>query len=143
MNPPIIDGWFTLDEAAPALIGSRCCSCGSYYFPKLAGFCRNPDCESEQFEELPLSRTGTLWSFTNACYQPPAPYVAEEPFEPYAIAAVQLDREQMIVLGQVVKGVAVDDLRAGQRMQLVLEDVPGVDGERVCWKWRPLLEVAA
>jgi hypothetical protein len=29
--------------------------------------------------------------------------VAAEPFEPYAIAGVELEKEQMVVLGQVVK----------------------------------------
>ena len=137
MNPPVIEGWFTLDEANPALLGSRCKSCGTYYFPKQSTFCRNPACEGEEFEEVPLSNSGTLWSFTNACYQPREPYVSEEPFEPYAIAAVQLDKEQMIVLGQVVKGIGVEDLKAGMAMQLVLEDVPGQDGDKVTWKWKP------
>ena len=136
-NPPIIEGWFTLDTAEPALLGSRCTACGSYYFPKQFAYCRNPACDSESFEELPLSRQGTLWSWTNACYQPPAPYVAADPFEPYAIAAVQLEKEKMIVLGQVVSGVTSEQLKAGMPMELVLEDVPGTDGDRVCWKWRP------
>ena len=108
MNAPIIEGLFSVDAAEPALLGSRCSACGTYYFPKQSNYCRNPDCDSERFDEVPLSRSGTLWSFTNACYQPPAPYVAEEPFEPYAIAAVKLEREQMIVLGQVV-GIHIDD----------------------------------
>lgn len=138
MNPPIIEGWFTLDEAEPALLGSRCTSCGTYYFPKQANFCRNPGCEGEEFEEVPLSRSGKLWSFTNACYQPPEPYIAADPFVPYAIAAVQLEREQMLVLGQVVSGVGVEELKAGMDMQLVLEDVPGEGGERVSWKWQPM-----
>lgn len=138
MNPPIIEGWFTLDEAEPALLGSRCTSCGTYYFPKQGNFCRNPACEGEEFEEVPLSRKGKLWSFTNACYQPPEPYVAADPFVPYAIAAVQLEREQMMVLGQVVSGVGVEALKAGMDMQLVLEDVPGEGGERVTWKWQPV-----
>ncbi len=137
MNAPIIEGLFTQDAAEPALLGSRCTACGTYYFPRQSNYCRNPDCDSESFAEAPLSRSGTLWSFTNACYQPPAPFVAEEPFEPYAIAAVKLEREQMIVLGQVVKGVGVEDLKAGMTMTLVLEDVPGVDGDRVTWKWQP------
>ncbi len=137
MSEPIIEGWFTLEEAAPALLGSRCSACGTYYFPKQSGYCRNPDCDSESFEELPLSRQGRLWSFTNAVYPPPEPYVAAEPHVPFAIAAVQLEREQMIVLGQVVSGVGVEQLKAGMAMELVLEDVPGADGDRVCWKWRP------
>jgi len=78
---PVLEGFFTTGEK-PALLGSRCAKCGTYYFPKLEGFCRNPDCDCSQFESVELSRTGTLWSFTNACYKPPEPYVAAEPFEP-------------------------------------------------------------
>jgi uncharacterized OB-fold protein len=87
---------------------------------------------------VPLSRRGTLWSFTNNCYPPPEPYVAREPFEPYAVAAVALETEQMVVLGQVVPGVRVEDLRVGMQMELVL-DTLFQDGERevVVWKWRP------
>ncbi len=138
MTTPIIEGWFTLDEAAPALLGTRCTECGTYYFPKQNSFCRNPACESESFDEVPLSRSGTLWSFTNACYQPPEPYVAAEPFVPYAIAAVELAQEKMIVLGQVVEGIGVEVLKAGMAMELVLEEVPGQDGNKVTWKWRPM-----
>lgn len=143
MSEPIIDGWFTLDEADPALLGSRCTSCGSVYFPRItASFCRNPACAGESFEAVPLSRRGRLWSFTNACYQPPEPYVAADPFVPYAIAAVELEAEKMVVLGQVVSGVGVESLKVGMDMELVLEDVPASDGARVTWKWQPV-EVSA
>ena len=138
MAEPIIAGWFTLDEAEPALLGSRCCECKTVYFPKQENFCRNPACQSESFEEVPLSRRGKLWSFTNACYKPPEPYIAADPFVPYAIAAVELDAEKMIVLGQVVEGLGVEDLKAGMEMELVLENVPAEDGEKVTWKWKPV-----
>jgi uncharacterized OB-fold protein len=137
MGPPVIEGLFTLDAAEPALLGSRCSACGTFYFPKQTNFCRNPACESERFDEVPLSRTGKLWSFTNACYKPPEPYIAADPFVPYAIAAVELDAEKMIVLGQVVEGVGVEHLKAGMSMELVLENIAGQDGERVTWKWKP------
>jgi uncharacterized OB-fold protein len=136
MNAPVLEGWFTLDAGAPALLGSRCMSCGTYYFPKLKTFCRNPDCVSESFEEVPLSRGGKLWSFTNAVYQPPEPYVQVEKdaFKPFAIAAVELEKEKMIVLGQVVAGVGVESLKAGMTVELVLE--PLSDG-KLTWKWKP------
>ena len=104
---PVLEGFFTTGEN-PALLGSRCVKCGTFYFPSVEGFCRNPDCDCSQFESVELSRTGKLWSFTNACYKPPEPYIAQEPFEPYAIAAVELEKEKMIVLGQVVEGVGVE-----------------------------------
>lgn len=135
---PVLPGWFTLGDQ-PHLLGTRCTGCGTYYFPKLNTFCKNPDCDSESFEEVPLSRTGKLWSFTNASYQPPAPYVSPEPFVPYAIAAVELDAEKMVVLGQVVAGVGVADLKAGMAMELVLEPIlQDGGGEVLTWKWQPV-----
>lgn len=135
---PVLPGWFSVG-AEPHLIGSRCAGCGSYYFPRLDTVCRNPVCDSTQFETVELSRTGTLWSFTNACYNPPEPYVAADPFVPYAIAAVELERERMIVLGQVVTGVGVDALRAGLPMELVVESVPDATepAGKLVWKWKP------
>lgn len=134
----VLPGWFSAGEQ-PHLIGSRCAACGSYYFPKLETLCRNPACESTQFETVELSRTGKLWSFTNACYTPPAPYVAADPFVPFAIAAVELEREKMIVLGQVIEGVGVEGLRAGLDMELVVESVPDAAGPegKLAWKWKP------
>jgi uncharacterized OB-fold protein len=135
---PAIEGWHTM-AAKPHLIGTCCRGCGTYFFPKQDQYCRNPACDSTEFDEVELSRTGHVWSYTNACYQPPAPYVAADPFEPYAIAAVQLEKEQMTVLGQVVEGVSVDDLKVGMPMELVLETLHETDEDiKVTWKWRPV-----
>lgn len=138
---PAIEGWYTQDEAQPRLLGSRCTACGTYYFPPQTTFCRNPHCDCESIEaDVPLSRTGVLWSYTNACYQPPEPYVAADPFTPFTIAAVRLEQEQMIVLGQVAPGFTVDDLKVGDAMELILgvlhEDN---EGPRTIWQWRPLV----
>ena len=43
---PAIEGWFTLDETDPSLIGSRCTTCGTYVFPPASLACPNPDCGS-------------------------------------------------------------------------------------------------
>lgn len=134
-----LEGWFSMDQQQPHLIGSQCCSCGTYYFPRASGFCRNPDCDGESFEDVPLSRTGKVWSFTNACYQPPEPYIAADPYEPFTIAAVELDKEKMIVLGQVVRGVNVNDLKAGMTMEIVLEPLyENEEGQHLIWKWKPV-----
>lgn len=134
-----IEGWYTMDSDEPRLLGTRCDECGTYYFPKQESYCRNPGCDSEQFSEVPLSREGTIWSYTNACYQPPEPFVAADPFEPFSIAAVELDEEKMIVLGQVIEGVGVEQLRVGQRVELVLETLYQDDEtNKVVWKWKPV-----
>jgi uncharacterized OB-fold protein len=139
-----LEGWFTLDEHEPHLLGTRCTACGTCYFPKQSLYCRNPACEGTEFEEVPLSRHGTLWSCTNAAYAPPEPYVAADPYEPFAIAAVELAAEKMVVLGQVVKGVGPEELKVGQAMELVLEPLSeDADTVKLTWKWKPVPETAA
>jgi hypothetical protein len=135
---PAIDGWYTLDAETPHLIGTQCKDCGTYYFPKQSTYCKNPHCDSECFDEVELSRTGKIWSYTNACYKPPEPFVAAEPFEPYTVAAVQLEKEQMIILGQVVEGVTPADLKVGDEMELVLAPLHETEDEiKMTWKWKP------
>ena len=127
-----------VDPDDPRLLGTRCRGCGSYFFPKETSYCRNPGCASSELDEVALSRRGKLWSFTNNCYPPPAPYVSPDPFEPYAVAAVELEEEKMVVLGQVVPGVGVEDLAAGMEMELVIDTLCEDDeNEYLVWKWRP------
>ena len=135
---PAVDGWFEIDTQTPRLLGSRCTSCGTYFFPKETFFCKNPGCEGGEFDEVPLSRTGTLWSFTNNCYRPPAPYISPESFERYTVAAVELLEEKMVILGQVVPGVDVGQLRAGMQMELTLGTLyEDEENEYIVWKWQP------
>ncbi|WP_082564071.1 MULTISPECIES: Zn-ribbon domain-containing OB-fold protein [unclassified Nocardioides] len=138
---PVIDGWFTTGEAA-ALLGTRCTSCATVYFPRETGFCRNPACSGEEFETYEFSRTGTVWSYTDAQYQPPPPYIpASESHEPFAIAAVQLP-EGLVVLGQVATGFGVTDLQVGAQVELVVETLyVDESGERTIWRWRPASSV--
>lgn len=140
---PVFSGWFTEDEARPNLLGLQCLDCGTHYFPKAVTGCRNPECPGAQagkarLEQVEMSRTGTLWSYTNACYPPPAPFVFQEPFRPFGIAAVQLEKEQMIVLGAVADGVSQETLRIGMAMEMVLGPL-SEDDETVTltWKWKP------
>jgi uncharacterized OB-fold protein len=138
---PAIEGWFTTDGDKPHLLGSRCTQCKSYFFPKESMYCRNPGCAGTEFEEVPLSRTGTIWSFSEHYYPPPEPYVSPDPFEPYTIAAVELAEEKMVVLGQVASGVSLGDLKAGMNVELVLEKLYEDDeSEYMVWKWKPVAE---
>lgn len=135
---PAIAGWFNDDRESPRLIGQRCTACGTYFFPRVASTCKNPVCGSTALEEVPLSSTGTLWSYTNAGYKPPPPFVAEEPYRPFTIAAVELDVEKMVVLGMVPIDLGPADLKVGMKMELVF-DVLFEDDEsrKIIWKWRP------
>ena len=146
---PAVEGWFTTG-AEPRLLGLHCAQCDTYVFPPRALACPNPDCPGTDLESVELSRTGTVWSYTVNHYAPPAPYVAPDPFEPYAVAAVELADEQMIVLGQVAG--SLEGLAVGAPVRLVVDTLfsdGGVEGgdegdagdgvDHVVWKW----EVAA
>lgn len=136
---PAVDGWFTTDEE-PRLLGTRCTSCSTVFFPRASGFCRNPGCRGREFADVELSRRGTVWSYTDAQYQPPPPYIpAGDTYEPFALAAVELAAEQIVILGQVASGYGVDDLRVGAEVELVVEPLYEIDGvEHLIYRWKPV-----
>lgn len=136
---PAIDGWFATDEGGVThLIGGKCPGCGTYVFPPRQNNCPNPACAGDELQAVALSARGTLWSYTENRYPPPAPYPAPDPFEPFAIAAVELADEGLIVLGKVVQGTLAADLLVGMEMELttmpLFTDDDGV--ERMVHAWR-------
>lgn len=140
---PAINGWFATDQSGLShLIGGKCPQCGTYVFPppSFSGpdNCPNPGCDGDVLERVPLSRRGTLWSYTENRYAPPPPHPAADPFEPFAVAAVQLAAEGLIVLGKVVEGTLAADLKVGIEMELttmpLFTDDDGV--ERIVYAWR-------
>ena len=135
---PAVEGWLSL-EGEPSLLGSRCPDCGTYQFPPTGTWCPNPGCSCTELETVPLSRHGTVWSYTDAQYQPPAPYVpTTDPYEPFAIAAVELGEERLVVLGQVASGYGVADLHVGAPVELVVEPLDRGEGAgRMVWRWKP------
>ncbi|HWF15453.1 MAG TPA: OB-fold domain-containing protein [Acidimicrobiales bacterium] len=142
---PAVEGWFTTGEDGrePALLGSRCSVCGTFSFPAEASYCKNPDCDSSEFETVELSRRGRIWSYTDARYQPPPPYVAAHPYVPFCLVAVELATEKLVVMGQVVAGVTVDDLAVGDEVELVIDTLYVEEGhDYLVWKWRPLAAAA-
>ena len=136
------EGWFTPDAPEPTLLGQRCTSCGTYVFPRAELGCPNPACVSVEMEVVPLSRHGKVWSYTDARYQPPPPYVVPtDEHVPFAIAAVELAEEGLVVMGQVVAGVSVDDLRVGQEVELVVDVLfSDDDTDHLIWKWKPVTD---
>jgi uncharacterized OB-fold protein len=135
---PAIDGWFTIDEAEPQLIGARGVQSGSYFWPTGVAVSGNPAAPAEAREEVLLSRRGRLWSWTTNHYAPPEPYVAPDPFVPYTVCAVELGEEHMVVLGQLATGADPAMLEVGMEMELVLGPLYSDDGhEYVVWQWAP------
>lgn len=136
---PCVEGWFTT-EAPPALLGSACDECGTVVFPPGSGPCPNPRCTADLVGTRRLSTRGRIWSYTDARYQPPPPFIPmSDPYEPFTIAAVELADEAIVVLGQLVDGVGTDDVAVGDEVELVIAPLHVVDGEtRVTWKWKPV-----
>jgi hypothetical protein len=135
---PVVPGWFT-DSAEPHLIGLRDPRSGSYFFPKDVAISRAPGFEDAPLEEVPLSRTGTLWSWTTNHYPPPPPYEAGDPFVPYTVVAVELARERMVVLGQLAPGIDPASLELGREMELVVDTLSeDAEQEYIVWKWKPV-----
>ncbi len=134
------EGWFTPEGDEPHLLGLRCTTCGTYVFPKADHGCPNPACLGVTFDEVELSRTGTIWSYTDAQYQPPPPYVLPAAEHvPFCIAAVQLADEQLVVMGAMVAGVTVDELSVGLPVELVVDVLfSDDDTDHLIWKWKPL-----
>ncbi len=81
IRTPAIEGWFTLDADDPRLLGSRCRSCQTYFFPRETVFCRNPRCTGEELALLEAlfeeggdqsdaaarlgKKPGAVWTATN------------------------------------------------------------------------------
>ena len=135
-SPAAEQAWFTAGDE-PHLIGSHCASCGTYAFPPQTFSCPNPRCDSMTLETVPLSRRGRVWSFAVNHYAAPPPALSPDPFEAYAVAAVELDEERMVVLGRVAEGSDLAGLRVGQQMEIAVEPIiPGAD--EPVWKWKPV-----
>ncbi|WP_026240198.1 Zn-ribbon domain-containing OB-fold protein [Parafrankia discariae] len=132
------EGWFT-EDGGPALVGGRCATCGTVTFPAVTYFCANPGCGGREFTRARLGPTGTVWSYTDLRYQPPPPFVpATAPYTPFALLAVEVDDCGLVVIGQAVAGVGVDDLRVGASVELVIDTLfSDDDHDYTIWKWRP------
>jgi uncharacterized OB-fold protein len=134
---PVAEGLFAETAEGPRLLGSRCRTCGTPYFPK-SPVCHNPDCAESRVEDAAFGPRGTLWSCAIQDYPPPAPTRYDEPYKPYAMGVVDL-AEGLRVLGRI----AIDDPRAvevGVDVELIVDtlchDAEG--NEVVTWKFRPL-----
>ena len=135
------EGWFTEDDAGePALIGQPVHDVRDGVLPGRVVCLPQPRVRRQaSSSRSSCPDAGTVWSYTDAQYQPPPPYVpTTDPYEPFAIAAVELPDEGMVVLGQVAGGYGIDDLRVGGEVELVVETLfEDDDNEYRIWRWKP------
>ena len=131
------EGLFGETPDGPRLLGSRCKSCGTPYFPK-SPLCHNPDCRKTNMEDAAFGPRGTIWGHALQYYPPPPPVKFNEPFTPYALGLVDMP-EGLRVLARI----STDDpegLQTGTEAELVLETLyRDEDGNDVItWKFRPV-----
>ena len=69
---PVVEELFAWTEGEANLIGTKCVSCGTYYFPKSIS-CRNPNCNEKKVKEIGFSSKGKLYTYTIQYYPPPPP----------------------------------------------------------------------
>ncbi len=61
---PTLEGFFT-EEGGAKVLGSKCVTCGTPYFPAVRA-CHNPDCTESRIEDCAFAGKGTLWSYSVA-----------------------------------------------------------------------------
>lgn len=110
---PIAEGLFTWPDEHPALIGGRCTGCAAITFPLRTGC---PRCGHARLERQPLSRNGTLWSWTSQGFMPKAPFNGQLE-APWFVGVVELPGE--LRLESILTGVRQDTLRIGMPLTLV------------------------
>lgn len=132
---PVADGLFEMTGGEPRLIGARCQSCKTVYFPHSA-YCRNPECVAKQVERWLLPPRGNLYSFTIQRYRPP-PLFRVDDWAPYVLGLVDLGEGLQVMA--MLSGVAHDEIRIGMPLRLVIEPLY-TDAERgpvVTYKFAP------
>jgi uncharacterized OB-fold protein len=133
---PVVDGLFTETKEGARLLGSRCASCGIPYFPR-SSLCHSPDCKDKtKLEDATFGGRGKVFSYTILRYPPPPPAKYDEPYNPYAIAQVDLE-EGLRIMGRIYTN-DVESVRVGMDVELILaplcHDEQG--NEVITWQFR-------
>ncbi len=133
-----VEGLFIETPDGPRLLGSRCLTCESAYFPRCE-ICHNPECASSDIQDAQFGPRGRLWSLTIQSYQPPAPVISSEPFQSYAVGVVDLADHPLRVIGRLLTD-NPEKVEIGSDVELVLATL-GQDAEGrevISWQFKPV-----
>ena len=123
------NGLFEETHGEPALIGSKCGSCGQVLFP-VKSVCLN--CMSADLESIRLRRDGILYTYTTV-------YMASEHFlPPYTVGWIELP-EGIRIFSQI-RGWQENPLKIGMDMRLYIETLwRDEDNEVIGYVFKPVI----
>jgi uncharacterized OB-fold protein len=101
------------DLASVRFAGIRCRACGVALLGERK---RCENCASRNVETTRFATTGAVYSVTVQRYPPPAPFVADTPWVPRALAWIDLDATGPRLMG-IVSGPA-ERVRIGSRVRV-------------------------
>ena len=129
------EGLFSPELGDGHLIGTHCRSCGDYFFPRTFT-CHNPQCEAKDVEDVPLSPTGKVSTYSAMSYPPPPPYVAPKDYQPIPVVAVEMP-EGIHIIG-MMEACDPADVSIGMEVKTVITVLYANDkGEDlVGWKFK-------
>lgn len=104
----IRDDLFKTTPEGIVLVGNRCPQCGEAFFPK-AEFCTR--CLNKELEEMPLSKRGTLYSFTITRVP-----VGRYPI-PHAVGMITLPEKVRLTAPLII---GEKDFKIGEEMEMVI-----------------------
>jgi len=130
---------FEQTEDGARLLGSRCASCRTPYFPR-SDRCHHPDCADSRMEDARFGPRGKLWSWAVQNYPPPAPARYDDPYVPYTVGLVDL-ADGLRVLGRIDEA-EPGTTRVGSTVELVVAPLcHEEDGsELISWMFRAVKE---
>jgi uncharacterized protein len=103
-------------EGQPSLVGSACDACGTQTFPAQLAC---PRCGSNAVAEVALPPRGTVWTWTVQRFMPKAPYQGLTPYEPYALAYIDLGP---VKVESRLRGKAIDSWNIGDAVHVVIDE---------------------
>jgi uncharacterized OB-fold protein len=113
----VVNGIFAELPEGARLLGTRCRTCKTPYFPR-SQVCHNPACNDSKIEDATFGPSGTLWSVAVQDYPPPPPARFDKPDKPYAVGVVDLD-DGLRVLGRLTNE-DPSAAKVGARVELVV-----------------------
>jgi uncharacterized OB-fold protein len=132
------EGLFTPTEPGVdgQIIATHCRSCGDYFFPR-SFTCHNPECEEKDVEDVPLSPTGVVDTYSDMSYPPPPPYVVKkEDWVPTPVVSVKMP-EGIHIIG-MMDDCTPEEVSMGMEVKTVIRVLyTDKNGEElVGWKFR-------